>query len=141
CLKELVDKDFRDHDDDIGSINKEVSQLLVRLLSGVSKRMLSEGICYHSKRFIFLKMNIGIKKAQLTDWVKVGIALCLFFSSFSAGAGVTKYLKPQETIIVISDKPDPLEKKSALILNYWLKKIYRTDSGFVMKRESLINPK
>jgi len=103
--------------------------------------MLSEGICYHSKRFIFLKMNIGIKKAQLTDWVKVGIALCLFFSSFSAGAGVTKYLKPQETIIVISDKPDPLEKKSALILNYWLKKIYRTDSGFVMKRESLINPK
>lgn len=83
-------------------------------------------------------MNIGVKKINHTDWVKAGLALFLFFSFFNMKASATEYLKPQTTVIVIPDKPDPFENKSALLLNKWLKKIYRTDSGFLIVKESLV---
>ncbi|MEO6837533.1 MAG: hypothetical protein ABI261_04860, partial [Ginsengibacter sp.] len=86
-------------------------------------------------------MSLIIKKIKNRDWVKVGFVLFLFFSSFSVKAEVGDYLKPQATVIVIPDKPDAFENKSAILLNYWLKKIYGTDSGFVVKKESLIKIK
>ena len=78
---------------------------------------------------------------MFTYLVKIGLVLFLFYSSLGVKAEIGEYLKPQATVIVIPDKPDPFENKSAILLNYWLKKIYGTDSGFVVKRESLIKIK
>ena len=86
-------------------------------------------------------MKINIKKDLFIHWVKIGLVIFLFFSSLGVKAEVGEYLKPQATVIVIPDKPDPFENKSALLLNYWLKKIYGTDSGFLVKKESLIKIK
>lgn len=86
-------------------------------------------------------MQKSIKSDQCVLWQKIALVIFLFFSFLGANAEVSEYLKPQATVIVIPDKPDPFENKSAILLNHWLKKIYVTDSGFAVQRESLIKIK
>ena len=58
-------------------------------------------------------------------------------SSFSSLRKSKKdILEPLSTLIITPDKPDPLETKSALTISKWLKKIYRTDRGFNVVKQS-----
>lgn len=83
-------------------------------------------------------MNIIIKHARFNYHLLIVLSVLISFSSYTVKARATEYLKPTSTFIVIPDKPDGLDVKSADLLNKWLNKIYQTDSGFQIIKESLV---
>src|SRR6266542_6154149 len=58
------------------------------------------------------------------------------FSSFRQNE--KEILVPSTTIITLPDRPDYLETESAARLNKWLRKIYDTDTGFNIQKQSLL---
>ena len=67
--------------------------------------------------------------------------ILLFFLSFKAKSGDKDLLDPQSTYIVLPDRPASLEVRSASLLYKWLNKIYKTDAGFRIVKESAIKIK
>lgn len=80
--------------------------------------------------------NIKNQPLRLLFFISLLMAIELF--SIQVKAGGIDYLKPNSTFIIIPDKPDGMEIKSSALLNKWLNKIYQSDSGFHVVRESLI---
>jgi hypothetical protein len=62
--------------------------------------------------------------------------IILSFSSFKKNQ--KEILSPSTTIIVIPDKANSQENQAAFIIRKWLKKIYKTDSGFTIIKQSLL---
>ena len=80
--------------------------------------------------------NIKNQSPRLLFFISLLLAIELF--SIQVKAGEIDYLKPNSTFIIIPDKPDGMEIKSSALLNKWLNKIYQSDSGFHVVRESMI---
>lgn len=76
---------------------------------------------------------------RLGSFMKVAAVAFIMISLFSSFKKSEKdILYPTSTFIVLPDKAEPLEIESASTINKWLKKIYETDSGFYIIKQSLL---
>lgn len=66
------------------------------------------------------------------------LCICILTFTFKAQHVTAEYLQPKNTLIVISDKPNNDESKSASLLSKWLNNIYQTDSAFLIVKASKV---
>ena len=66
------------------------------------------------------------------------IFFIIILSFFSFKKNQKEILSPSTTIIVIPDKANSQENQGASTISKWLKKIYKTDSGFTIIKQSLL---
>ena len=67
--------------------------------------------------------------------------VCICFNSGLAQSKDDLYLKPFNTQIVLPTYAKDEEIKSAKLINKWLNRLYRSDSGFVIVRERILKIK
>ena len=100
---------------------------------------------YYNKGFVFtrsinshlayLLKNFNSSRSHLKKYVFFIFIVLLFFSFRNNQKDV---LNPSTTLIVLNDKPNYLEVQGAKAISKWLKKIYKTDSGFPIIKQSLL---